>query len=348
MSIKNSFKPLVSVIIANHNGEKFLKKCISSLLKEKSSRFEIIIVDDASSDNSVGLIKNEFGIKNKLRLIALADNVGAATARNIAIKTALGKYLFFLDTDTIIKAGWVPKIVKFFTKHPKTGIGQTKLLKMGTNNFDYAGDYISRMGFLAERARGCPDDGRFSQEDVVFGVKSAAMIARKEVINALDGFDDDYFIYWEDTDICWRCWLAGYEVRMCPEINVWHAYGTSKKDPKIYFNNKITYRGCKNNLSSLIKNLDTLGLFYTLPANFLSWLILSIIFLFKGDFHKSLEIVRSLLWIVVHPLTLARKRAIVQNGRKISDKQLFAIVGSKINLAYCIGKGNAYLKGKPF
>ncbi len=348
MLISSNLKILVSVIIANHNGEKFLKKCIDSLLLEKSSRFEIIIVDDASTDNSINLIrKNYQGIK-RLNLISLPENVGAARVRNIGIENALGKYLFFLDNDTVVNPGWASTIDNFFKKYPKTGIAQAKLLKMGTNNFDYAGDHISKMGFLIERARGCLDNERYNQEDKVFGVKSAAMIARKKVVDSLGGFDDDYFIYWEDTDICWRSWLSGFEVRMCPKITVWHAYGTENKDLKIPLDNKVTYRGCRNNIISLVKNLEISTLIFTLPINFFSWLTLSFMFALKGNFLKSIEIIRALGWITTHPLFLARKRALVQENRKISDNDLFSMVGEKINLNYCLGKCNAYLKGKPF
>ena len=114
MSLRNNPKPLVSIIIANYNGEKFLGRCIGSLLKEKSPNFEIIIVDDASLDKSVILINNNFGQERRLKLITLTKNVGPAKARNIGVENSSGKYLFFLDNDSKIKKGWLEKIPVFF------------------------------------------------------------------------------------------------------------------------------------------------------------------------------------------------------------------------------------------
>lgn len=191
----------ISVIIPNYNGEIFLEDCLRSLLKEKTSFFEIIVVDDGSQDNSVKIvqkIKNELKNKrkkDKIILIQNDKNRGAAASRNIGAQKAKGEYLFFLDNDTTIKPGWSRKIITFFCYHSQAGMAQAKLLRMNSQRFDYAGDWISPLGFLIERARAAPDHGQFDQPEKIFALKSAAMVVRKNLFTALGGFDPDYHIF---------------------------------------------------------------------------------------------------------------------------------------------------------
>ncbi len=389
--MSNNKRPLISVIIVNFNGEKFLTPCINSLGKEKGN-YEIIVVDDGSTDGSRKLLKelnsklpprhpalskeragsSRSGVSRRvseadkrehspasfaesewssyapsLKVVFNKKNLGAAQSRNIGARAARGKYLFFLDNDTEVKAGWYPAILDFFKKHPQD-IAQAKLLKMGTKQFDYAGDYFSPLGFLIERARSAKDREQFDKTSKIFGLKSAAMIISKVTFTKLDGFDANYHIFWEDTDIAWRGWLMGYKVFFYPRLVVYHAYGTKKKSPQIYTFNQVTYRGCRNNIATLIKNLETSNLLRILPLNLFAWLLLSLAFLAKGDFHRSRAIIRGISWNITHLAQLLQRRKIIQKQRKISDKELFSQVGSKRDLFYYLGKARAYLTNQPF
>ena len=182
----------VSVVIANRNGDKFIGECLKSLLKEKGN-YEIVVVDDASGDGSVEVIKQ---YKDKrIKLIGLRKRVGAAKARNRGVKQASGEYLFFVDNDTVVRTGWNKEIGNFFERNKDTGAAQVKLLKMHTSKYDSAGEMISSLGFLVERARRADDIGQFDQEEEIFSGKSAGMIIRREVFKDLGGFDSDYVIF---------------------------------------------------------------------------------------------------------------------------------------------------------
>jgi len=345
--------PLISVIIANFNGGKFLPKCLSSILQEEGN-YEVIVVDDGSTDGSIQYLKTQESKfknttkKSRLKIIFNRNNLGAAAARNIGVKASLGKYLFFLDNDTKIKKGWFDEVIHFFSTHKKTGIAQAKLLKMGTDRFDYAGDYLGPFGFLIERARSARDKGQFDKEEQIFALKSAAMIAKRNVFEKIGGFDPDYKIFWEDTDIAWRAWLAGYRVLFTPKIVVWHAYGTDQKSSKPYVSNKVYYRGCRNNIVTLLKNLGIKKLFLTLPINVACWFLLAFVFLLRADFKKSLAIARGIWWNFVNFPSTLKKRRKIQKERKVSDDKLFAAVGAKRNILYYFGKGIAYVRGQPF
>ena len=342
--------PVVSIIIPNFNGEKFLERCLKSIFLEKRKSFEVIIVDDCSIDNSVSLIRKlrKTEINKKLKLIVLKNRVWTAKATNIGVKNSKGKYLLILDNDTKIKKGWFNEVVQFFKKNKRAGVAQPKLLKMGTNKFDYAGDYLGPFGFLIERARGTPDIGQFNKTEKIFALKSAAMLVRRDVFNKLGGFDENYKIFWEETDFCWRTWLIDYQVLFAPQIVVWHAFGTKEKGVQTYIHHQVYYNGCKNTITTLIKNLGNKKLLFILPVNAGCWLFLAIGFLLRLDIKKSFALVKGVFWNIIYLPQILIKRKEIQSKRKIADQELFAIVGDKRNFPYYFGKGIAYIMGKPF
>lgn len=340
-------KPIVSIVIANKDGGRFLKRCLDSIFEEKGD-YEVILVDDGSKDESVNLVKNYLGKDKRLRLIELPENAGAAAARNTGVAKASGEYLFFLDSDTRAENGWYKETIKFFQNNKKAGAAQVKLLRMGTNRFDYAGDYLGPLGFLIERSRGAEDTGQFDKLKPIFSGKSAGMIVRKEVFKKIGGFDSDYQIFLEDTDLTWRIWLAGYEVYFVHSIVVMHAYGTKEKDSNQYKLNKVTYRGCRNMISTLIKNLDDKHLIMILPINIGCWLTLAVMALVRLDFSKAGSLLRGIGWNLIHFKQTLTKRKRIQSQRAISDNDLLSLVGDKQNIRYYLGKGVAYVTNRPY
>lgn len=337
-------KVLVSVVIASKNGEKFLKVCLEAVFKEKGS-FEVLVVDDGSD---LPVVLTDKMKRRGLRLIRLTESVGAAQARNIGVASSRGKYILFLDVDTKIHSGWYEEILSFFKKHKKAGAAQVKLLTMGTNKFDSAGEYMGPFGFLIERARGAKDQGQFDEEALIFSGKSAGMIIRRSVFESLRGFDKDYQIFLEDTDLFWRVWLSGREVRFCPKVVVEHAYMTKKKSFDHYIKNKVFYRGARNTIMNLVKNLGSKRVWWVVPVNVMCWSVLGVVFFLKLDFKRSWAMFSGIGWNALNFSKVLKKRKLVQEKRKISDEELFLQVGFKQGLGYYLGKAQAYLTGKPF
>ena len=335
---------LVSVVIANKNGEKFLERCLVSVLVEKGN-FEVIVVDDGS-DLAVSL--GGVVTLGKVKVIRLDKSVGAAEARNVGVKNSTGKYVLFLDVDTKIHLGWYKEILSFFKRNKKTGAAQVKLLTMGTKKFDSAGEHTGQFGFLVERARGAKDVGQFDKEVEIFSGKSAGMIIRREVFKKLEGFDIDYQIFLEDTDLFWRVWLLGWEVRFCPRVVVEHAYLTKEKSFDHYVQNRVFYRGARNTVMNLVKNLGWKRALWVVPVNVFCWLLLGVVFFLKGEFKRGWAMFAGVGWNVLNFYKVLGKRSLVQSGRKISDEDLFLRVGIKRGLGYYLGKALTYLTGKTF
>jgi GT2 family glycosyltransferase len=344
----NSNNVTISVIIPSLNGEKFLRKCISSLCAKGERDFEIIVVENGSIDKSRDLLYSLQKRFRQLKIVVLPKNVGSALAINIGVSNSVGKYLFVVNNDIIIKPGWSSQIKSFFSKYKKVGVAQGKILKHGTNNYDYAGDFLGPFGFLIERARGARDIGQFDTVEQIFSMKETAMFMRRDVFEKLKGFDGDYIFALEETDFTWRVWLAGYEVLYCPEIVVWHAYGTKLKKMDYYINNRIYYLGCRNTIMTIFKNIGFKRMLFMLPLNIACWFTLAIAFLLKGETRKSLDLFSGILWNLVHIETLIHKRSVVQRGRKVSDDEIFSMVGRTQPIGYYIGKGVSYIVGKPF
>lgn len=340
---------MVSIIIVNFNGVKFIKNCVLSVLNNTAVSFEIIVVDNASSDKSYEMLKQHFSKEKKLKLIFLKKNKGPAFARNLAAKKSRGKYLVFLDYDTIVSKNWLKQTIKLFEREQKIAGGQLKILRMGQENiYDSAGEKFTSFGFLSERARGSRDDKQFDKVENIFSGKGAGMIVRKNIFNKIGGFDENYFMYWEEPDLSWRIWLLGYRFVFLPTDRLWHAYVTQEKNDLYYQHGQVIYRGCRNAITTLIKNLEKKNLIKILPLHIISWLILSYMFLIQLKLAKSFFIIKGVLWNFINfPLTI-KKRRLVQKNRIISDDQLFELVGERKNISYYLGKSLAYVSGKPF
>lgn len=337
----------VSIIIANYNGAHYLRKCIDSILKDKSKRYEIIVVDDNSQDNSLQILAR-YNKKQNVTIIKLANSSGATKARNIGAKKARGLYLFFLDYDTTIQSEWVDPLCDYFHKHPKIGAAQTKLLRWGTRYYDYAGDYLSALGFLVERSHGKCDRGQFDEISPIFSMKGAAMIVRKDVFNKVRGFDEDFEYLWEEPDLTWRIWLLGYRVVFFPFITVQHAYVSNVKNEEYYKRISVTFRGCRNNILTLLKNYEIKNCLLVIPLHTAAWIILVILFIMRGKYSRAWSIMRGINWNIQHLRDTLKKRQKIQRKRILSDTQLFSVVGTHNSPLYYLLKAKSYVTGKPY
>jgi len=269
--------------------------------------------------------------------VIVVNSTNPSWARNEGAKKAKGKYLVFLDNDTQVKKGWLDKVIKFMDQHSKVGAGQLKLLRMGSNKFDSAGDLITNNGFLAERAREVEDQGQFDKAEKIFSGKGAAILVRKDVFAKINGFDEAYVYYWEEPDLFWRVWQAGYEVRFLWMGTVYHNYGTKAKPiPKQPAAGQV-YLACRNQLMTIIKNAQSRRLRMLFWVS-LSWLGLEIMFVIKGKWKQAWAIERAWRWLVKH---WPKQR------RKSNDQWLEKLLVKK-DLSWYLGKGVSYVTGKPF
>lgn len=258
-------------------------------------------------------------------------------ARNDGAKKAKGKYLVFLDNDVTVKKGFLDKAINYLDQHSQVGAGLLKLLRSGTNKFDSAGELITANGFLAERARLAEDKGQFDRAEPLFSGKGAGLVIRKEIFNRIGGFDENYVYYWEEPDLLWRVWKAGYEVRFLWMAKAYHDYGTKFKPiPKQPAVGQV-YLACRNQLMTIIKNAQTRR-FKMLFWVSLSWLGLEIMFVFKGQWQRALAIERAWWWLLRH----------WPKQRFKGNDQWLEQVMIRQDWQWYVGKGLAYISGREF
>lgn len=341
----------VSIIIVNHNGIEFVDNCLRSVLKSNYPNFEVIFVDNASSDGSLEYVEKTFGDNPRLRFVKNSGSFGPAVGRNRGAKVSNGKYLIFLDNDTRVTEDCIFELVKVLENDDSIGFAQAKLLRMNTENlYDCAGDYLGPLGFLIERSRGARDTGQFDFITDILSAKSAASIIRKELFNKIGGFDENFYMYLEETDLSWRVWLVGFRVVFIPAAVVYHAFNTSQKDFKRYYPKHIVrYYGCRNYISTLIKNLELINLIKILPFHIACWLLLSFFFILKGSLIDGFYIFMGIGWNILNAGILLKKRHRINcNLRTVSDHYILDRIMESRKASYYIGKALAYLTGKSF
>ena len=244
-----------AVVILNYNGEEMLRRFLPSVI-EHSGDAEIIVADNASTDNSVSVVKSEFP---QIRLILLERNYGFADGYNKALEKVEAEYFVLLNSDVEVTPGWLAPLVEFMDSNPVAVACQPKLLDYKRkNHFEYAGasgGYIDRYGYPYCRGRIFDaveaDEGQYDDAVKVFWTTGAAMMVRSAAYRSAGGLDGNFFAHMEEIDLCWRLQARGGELYAVPESKVYHVGGATlnKSNPR------KTFLNFRNNLLMLYKNL---------------------------------------------------------------------------------------------
>lgn len=321
-------EPLVSIIIVNWNGGEVFKECLQSLSGIDYAKWELIVVDNGSTDGSEKLPTTYKKIPSS-KLIVNSSNLGFAVANNQGSQQAAGKYILLLNNDTKIMPNFLAKMVDRIESDPNLGVIQPKILIMDKPDYlDNAGSFFTRIGFLHHWGFMQKDGPEFDREREIFSAKGACMLIRKKVVDRVGLFDKDYFSYFEESDFCWRVWLAGYKVLYYPQAVIYHKVGFTIKRLNVL---KINYHYYKNRVCSLIKNLDSRNFFITMTLHLIISLGIAGVFLLRFKFESSLMIIKAIWWNVIHLNDTLQKRKIVQNERKVSDGILWEDLSYPIN-----------------
>ena len=219
---------LVSVIILNYNGKACIERCIESVLAQECAQLEIIVVDNGSVDGSPELIKEKYG---QIVLIENGRNLGYAAANNIGIRYAQGTHVVIMNNDTVLEGRCVATMKRAIEKDPKYGACAPRIyLESKKNLLDAAGIVLFRDGLSIGRGR--LEGGDFySREEEVFFASGCCFMARKAMLEDVklgnDYFDEDFFMYADDTDLGWRARLRGWKTIYTPRARLYHAHSAA-------------------------------------------------------------------------------------------------------------------------
>lgn len=212
--------PRFSIIIPNWNGQKFLKTCLDSLQAQSFSDFEIILVDNGSTDDSIKYVAKNYP---KIKIIALPKNIGFAGGVNTGIKVAQGKIITLLNNDTELDVDWLKEIDSAATEQPEAGFFATKMLDFKHRDIiDSCGNGLAWSGRSYAIGRNQKNDQKWSKTRFVFGACGGAAAYRRELFNKVGLFDETFFSYLEDVDLDFRAQLQGFKCLFVPEAKVYH------------------------------------------------------------------------------------------------------------------------------
>jgi GT2 family glycosyltransferase len=306
--------PSVAVVIPNWNGERFLNLCLGSLRNQSLGGFETIVVDNGSTDGSRAFVEEHFP---EVNVVLLGENRGIAAAFNAGIEASRAEYVVLLNNDTEQDSGWLAALVNAAADHPEAGFFASKLVDFYDREvLDGAGDAMRLSGLPYRLGHGERDSGRFDKPGYVFGACAAAGLYRREMLDEVGLFDEDFVSYCEDGDLSFRAQLAGYRCFYVPGAVVYHMGSAStggKRSPT------ATRLGSRNSLSLLVKNLPLSAVPHILPFFVAGQLVRLITAAATGSLRAHLEGLAG-AWGQL-PLMLG-KRAEIQNRKKLSDAEV--------------------------
>ncbi|MBN1888135.1 MAG: glycosyltransferase family 2 protein [Thermoflexales bacterium] len=236
-----------SVIVLAWNGMDYLEECLSAVLAQDWTDFEVIVVDNGSTDSSADLVAERFP---QARLIRNARNLGFAGGCNVGLRAATGKVLVLLNQDTVVRPGWLRALVEALQANPGIGIAGSKAL-YPDGTIQHAGGYVTEQGEGRHYGYRQEDNGQFDQERNVDYVTGAALAISRQAFTAVGEIDEGYSpAYFEDVDWCWLARKAGFQVAYIPTSVLIHKEASTIADASY----KAAYLFHRNRLRFVLKH----------------------------------------------------------------------------------------------
>ncbi|MBR4389396.1 MAG: glycosyltransferase family 2 protein [Prevotella sp.] len=249
-------KKNTAVVILNWNGRKMLERFLPSIVTHSKDVAQVIVADNASSDDSLQWLSDHFP---SVRTIVLDQNYGFADGYNKALRQVDADYFMLLNSDVEVTAHWLEPLIAFLDEHDDVAAVQPKIRAVADNGaFEYAGaagGFLDRLGYPFCRGRLFEvvekDQGQYDTPLEIHWATGACMLVRASDFWTVDGFDGRFFAHNEEIDLCWRMRLAGKKIFCLPSTHVYHVGGGTL--PKN--NSRKTFLNFRNNLTMLYKNL---------------------------------------------------------------------------------------------
>lgn len=286
--------PKVSIVILNFNTKQLLEKLVPFALQTNYPNFEVVVADNASSDDSAALVRQKFP---QVKLIEIHENLGFAGGYNFALEKLDTEYWVLLNSDVEVDADWLTPMMNKCLSDPKVGCVQPKIKDYyHRDKFEYAGasgGFIDVFGYPFCRGRVFQeleeDKGQYNDALEVFWASGAALLVRAELYKKLGGLDADFFAHMEEIDLCWRVKNAGYTVWCSPESTVYHMGGGTldSQSPR------KTYLNFRNNLALILKNTTRWEGFKMIVVRLILDGVAGIVFLKNGKWKMTMAVVKA-------------------------------------------------------
>ncbi len=263
--------PLISVVIPSYNGAAYLEACLRSLQRQTYKNAEILVIDNASQDSSIEIIKT---VAPEAIILIQSSNRGFAGGVNAGIQAARGEWIAVLNNDTEAAPDWLEQCVSAMSKHPEAAFLACRVLDSTDRNVIYsAGDCVLRGGIGYRRGQSRRDSARDQRDIEICAPCGCAAIYRTSVIQAFGGFDEHFFAYLEDVELGLRLRAAGQRGFYVAQAVVFHQGGGTSGGE---FSSLAVRLRTRNSLLLILKSLPIGALWKWSPmimATQLSWLL---------------------------------------------------------------------------
>lgn len=314
--------PLVSVVVLNYNGKHHLKTCLDSLLRTKYPNFEIILVDNGSTDDSVEFVQQNYPM---VKIVRLSKNTYFTGGCMAGVLVAKGKYVAILSNDMEVEENWLTPLVEALEKMPWVAAAEPKYKDFyRRDKFDdtaAADKYIDYFGNNYTRGVGEVDCGQYDKLTYVFGVTT---FLRRDVFLKVGGLDTTFLFGYDDIDIGWRLYLAGYKVLYVPQSIIYHKGGgtTREKEGARRPRPEFYYLAKRNRVIAIMKNYEVKNMLITLPVIMLEYLLTALYFFLTKQNIYGVQVIRAMIYPIKNPRKIMRKRVEVQRLRVRSNKEI--------------------------
>ena len=331
--------PFISIVIANYNGEKYLRTCLTSLLKSSIKKYEVIVIDNNSTDTSLKIVKEFQKKDSRIKILKNKVNIGVPASRNIAIQQCRGEIVILLDNDTQVKKDSLEQLIKPL-KHSEVGAAQALLIDFENRELiQMAGGHLIPQaiwlwGFYERRA--------YKDVKSKLGVTniiaiSAALAVKKKVLDKIGGYDPLLYNYTDDLDLSWRIWIAGFRVVLAYQSIVYHYTKSVSRRVNIGTNRfDIYFHLAKNSFRSILKNYEIINMIRYLPISLFVNLSRALLVLIRRrDLSALLATIYAIWWSFKNLADTIQSRAKTQRTRKFSDREIMKevfVTGSLLDI----------------
>lgn len=312
--------PILSVITVGWNSKKWLPKLYKSLISQDFQNFEMIYVDNGSTDDSIDLIKREFP---SVKIIENKENLGFSTANNIGAVASTSTYLLFLNPDCYLDLNTLKELSDFISTNKDAECSLMQLNIRGYNDENIFFGEGEDFKYMSIDHFGSPGPSK-----KMFYADGSAMVINRNLFLQLGGFDESYFMYSEDVDLSWRALVEGYSIIFIETAICFHFAGgmssSTRKDKSLGYVIPVwrKYHTEKNIITNLIKNYSTINLLKTIPFVITISFVEGIFYLFTLNSSGTLAILKAYIYVLYNLSGIIAKRSNVQFKRKRDDFEI--------------------------
>lgn len=309
----------VSIVILSYNSREDLAECIPSLLSQTYTNFEIIVVDNASTDGSEDFIRTNY---SEIKLVQTGENLGYPAGNNAGFEVAEGDFIVVVNPDTVTDPKWLEELIKPLESDSTIAATTSKILMYyDKDKINTCANTNHHTGLTFCRGLNKPMD-EFNSCQAVGAVSGCSFAIRRDILKHINGFDPDFFLYQEDADLSWRIRFAGGKILYVPESVIYHKFKLSIAPWKEFYLERNRYL-------ILLKNYNRKTLLLLFPSLFVTEIItMSHAFLNGPKYIKSKLL--AYLWIMKHTKTILIKRNETLAKKRITDKEFFRLLDYNI------------------